>query len=84
MPKKPSNRGGLRIKYHLQHADGTPADPKGVYFVLKLNSEDKPYARASCLGVLACADSIRTTNLKLSRDLTRLANKHWAAANTPT
>ena len=75
--KKKAKQVGLVTMYHLEHADGTPADPKGAYFVLKLNSKDTAYAKASIMAVLAFANVIRPANRKLAQDLDKWVMKHW-------
>lgn len=38
---------GWISKYILQKTNGSPIDPNGIYFVLKLNSEDVAHAVTS-------------------------------------
>lgn len=49
---------GLKRKYEIRKADGSPVDPRGVYFVLKLNSSDPVHAKASRMAAWAYANSV--------------------------
>ena len=60
---------GLKIKYLLAKADGSPVDELGIYFVLKLNSDHEDHRNASLAGARAYADEIRKTIPKLADDL---------------
>ena len=51
---------GICNKYKILKADGTPVDPEGMYFVLKLNAFNPVHARASQKAVLAYADEIES------------------------
>lgn len=37
IPTAASNRGGLHRRYSVEHADGSPTDPRATYFVLRLD-----------------------------------------------
>ncbi len=68
-------RGGFRPrKYIVTKADGTPTDPKAVYFVLRLDED--PHAIAA---TLAYADSVRADNPDLARDLKSVVERLQAA-----
>lgn len=60
---------GLKIKYHITKADGTPVDEQGVYFVLKLNSDNNAHASACIAGARAYAEAIKDTLPRLAEDL---------------
>lgn len=56
-------------KYTILKADGTLVDPKGMYFVLKLNSFNPVQARASQEAVLAYANEIESVSPVLAREI---------------
>lgn len=56
-------------KYTILKADGTPVDPKGMYFVLKVNASNPVHARASQKAVLAYADEIESLSPSLARSI---------------
>ena len=56
-------------KYTILKADGTPVDPEGMYFVLKLNAFNPVHARASQRAVLAYADEIESLSPSLARNI---------------
>lgn len=60
---------GLKNKYVLTKADGTPVDGQGNYFVLKLNSDDAAHRRASIAAARAYAAEIRDVLPQLADDL---------------
>ena len=62
-------REGLKMKYRLEKADGKPVDPRGVYFVLKLNSDDNAHGYASRQAAMAYADAIEHVLPELASDL---------------
>ena len=62
---------GLKFKYHITKADGSPVDENGAYFVLKLNSKDEAHARACRAGARAYAQAIQEALPELSLDLER-------------
>lgn len=62
---------GLKVKYHLTKADGRPVDESGIYFVLKLNSDDGAHRDACIAGAMAYAKVIRDYLPKLADDLER-------------
>lgn len=64
-----SRRKGLMRKYLLARADGTDVDPDGMYFVLKLNSNDPYHAMACQEAALMYANHIYSTHPKLAADL---------------
>ena len=65
---------GFYKRYALTHVDGTPVSPRGVYFVLKLNSKDPQHAWASCEAALAYAAALERGS-KLAEDLRVLVRK---------
>ena len=72
MKQKPTDedkRDGLKPKYRITHADGTPVDPEGVYFVLRLDyHEDGDGAH-----IAACRFAIRTYIAAIEEHLPHLA-----------
>ncbi|HYG66280.1 MAG TPA: hypothetical protein VD838_01425 [Anaeromyxobacteraceae bacterium] len=56
--------GGLRPKYRVAKADGSPLDEGADYFVLRLDAD--PHARAAAL---AYADAVQAENARLADDL---------------
>ena len=66
---------GLKMKYRLEKADGRPVDPQGVYFVLKLNSDDLAHGRACRLAARCYAHEIHDHLPELSDDLVRLCDQ---------
>lgn len=69
MPTEPD---GLRAKYIIGKADGSPVDPKAQYFVLRLDTD--PAAR---IAALVYANCIAVTNPSFADDL-----RLWVAAST--
>ena len=63
---------GLKHKYNLTKADGSPVDPDGIYFVLKLNSKDPAHREASQRAALVYANRIQETIPELAEDLRNL------------
>ncbi len=60
---------GLKLKYIITHADGSPVDPKKRYFVLSIDSED-PEHRNACRKALAVyAQLVGRVNSSLYKDL---------------
>jgi hypothetical protein len=62
-------KDGLKLKYRISKADGSPVSEDGEYFVLKLNSKDINHRLASADATLAYAKSIGKTNSALAIDL---------------
>jgi len=60
---------GLMMKYRVTKANGSAVDPKGKYFVLKLNSKNKAHAHASQVAALVYAELIRDALPALAVDL---------------
>lgn len=56
-------------KYKILKSDGTSVDPKGMYFVLKLNSFNPVHARASQEAVLAYANEIESLSPRLASEI---------------
>ena len=65
---------GLKCKYLLFKADGSPVDEAGMYFILKLNSKDKHHRRASLGAARQYSRMIRKTNPQLAHDLEMACN----------
>jgi len=63
---------GLNANYILHKMDGSPVDPSGKYFVLKMNSKDVVHAAASRKGLLAYADGIEDELPLLAQDLRKM------------
>lgn len=70
---------GLKKKYVVMRADGSPADPRGMYFAIKLNSNKPAHAKAAQASALVYAEfiadecpelaaNLRTTIMQLRRD----------------
>lgn len=64
---------GLYGKYRIYHEDGTPVDPEGMYFVLKLNAKDRRVAWAARQAVRAYAYHIENFQPTLAAHLRLLA-----------
>lgn len=60
---------GLKIKYNITHADGTPVDPDKRRFVLNIDSKDEDYKAASRLALYAFAENIEKVNPQLYIDI---------------
>lgn len=58
---------GIYGKYRVEKSDGSPVDPKAVYFTLRLDTD--PHARAA---VRAYAASCQAENPDLAADLINL------------
>lgn len=63
-----------KIKYKLEKADGSPVDPNGEYFVLKLNSKDIHHRKASCDALKAYAESIMDVSPRFAGQLMALVS----------
>ncbi len=61
---------GLYGKYRIEKADGSPVDPKAIYFTLRLDTD--PHARAA---IRAYMESCREENPELARDLEKMLRK---------
>lgn len=66
--------GGLESKYIIFKADGTSVDKDGMYFVLKLNSNDNAHRKASLVAARAYAQSIKKAIPALAHDLEFVCN----------
>ena len=64
---------GLFKKYALRHADGTPVDADGIYFVLKLNSKDDNHHAAAISAAIAYASVIGSSDPFLAAGILQLA-----------
>jgi len=60
---------GLKLKYLLSKVDGSPVDPMGDYFILKLNSKKRWHREASIKAILAYAESVKKDAPKLAADI---------------
>ena len=61
------DRRGLYGKYKVEKSDGSPLDPKAIYFTLRIDTD--PHARAA---IRAYIESCREENPELARDLERI------------
>lgn len=60
---------GLHRKYEIRHTDGSPVDPNGQYFVLKLNSADPAHREACRAALQTYAEKIKDVLPQLAKDL---------------
>lgn len=60
-------RKGLYGKYRIEKADGSPVDPKAIYFTLRLDTDQ--HARAA---IRAYIESCRAEQPELARDLEKV------------
>jgi len=63
-------KDGIRMKYILHKADGSPVDSEACYFVLKLNG-DKPHHQASRTAMRVYAECIEEDLPELANDIMR-------------
>ena len=61
------NKKGLYGKYRVEKTDGSPLDPKAIYFTLRIDTD--PHARAA---IRAYIESCREENPELAGDLERI------------
>ena len=61
------DKRGIYGKYRIEKTDGTPVDPRAVYFTLRLDTDK--HARAA---VRAYIESCRDEQPKLAQDLERM------------
>ena len=61
------NKRGLYGKYRVEKTDGSPLDPKAIYFTLRIDTD--PHARAA---IRAYIESCREENPELAGDLERI------------
>ena len=61
------DKRGIYGKYKIEKADGSPVDPKAIYFTLRLDTDK--HARAA---VRAYIESCRDEQPKLAQDLERI------------
>ncbi len=61
---------GLYGKYKIEKADGSPLDPKALYFTLRLDTD--PFARAA---IRAYIEACREEQPELARDLEKVLRK---------
>lgn len=70
LPSQEENPKGLHNRYLISRTDGTPINPKNVYFILKLEGEGDPIHMEACRkAVLKYADEIKEHLPELSKDL---------------
>lgn len=62
-----NNKRGLYGKYKVEKSDGSPLDPKAIYFTLRIDTD--PHARAA---IRAYIESCRAENPELAGDLERI------------
>lgn len=60
---------GLKKKYVVMHADGSEADPLGMYFAIKINSGKPAHAKAAQASALVYAEFIADECPELAADL---------------
>jgi len=58
---------GLYGKCRIEKADGSPVDPRAMYFTIRLDTD--PFARAAARAYI---EACRETEPELARDLERL------------
>jgi len=58
---------GLYGKYRIEKADGSPVDPRAMYFTIRLDTD--PFARAAARAYI---EACREQEPELARDLERL------------
>jgi len=64
------NPRGLYHRYTISKTDGSPINPKNIYFVLKISGEgDTEHIRASKLAALTYADEIENHSPQLAKDI---------------
>ena len=66
---------GFKNKYRLTKANGRPVDYQGIYFVLKLNSDNEVHSKASIAAARAYAEEIKKDIPQLAEDLKKLCIK---------
>ena len=66
---------GLKMKYRIQKADGRAVDPQGIYFVLKLNSDDQAHGLACRRAARCYAMNIHDSIPELAEDLDKLCDR---------
>lgn len=71
--EEPVETQGLKVKYHLTKADGSPVDPNARYFVLRLDAGAEPNHRKACIAALSTYAAVIQPHLpELARDLRQL------------
>jgi hypothetical protein len=71
-PSPEDKRDGLKSKYQIAHADGTPVDPNAQYFVLRLDYHtdcDDVHVGACRMAARTYADIVADHLPALSKDL---------------
>jgi len=77
-PTPEDKRDGLKTKYQIRHADGTPCDPNAQYFVLRLDYHedcDEIHIDACRMAARMYANDIREHLPALSIDLRSFLSK---------
>ena len=85
-PTPEDKHDGLKIKYHVSHADGSPCDVNAEYFILRLDKHpgcDPAHVEACRYGVLEYAKRIKEHLPQLSKDLFALYGSAEAPAEPP-
>lgn len=61
---------GLYNRYHIQHSNGKPIDPRAEYFVLRLDGyAELEHRVASIAAVMVYAQAIQDSNPTLAKEL---------------
>jgi len=84
-PTPEDKRDGLKPKYQIAHADGTPCDPNARYFVLRLDYHyecDERHIRACRLAACTYANEIEDHLPELSIDLKVMLGEARTKGNT--
>jgi len=74
-PTPEDKRDGLKPKYQITHADGTPCDPAAKYFILRLDYHegcDRKHVAACRAAARTYAGQIADHLSALSDDLRRM------------
>lgn len=74
-PSVEDKRDGLKHKYNLTRVDGSPVDPKGIFFVLRLDYHDgcdETHIAACRMAARTYANEIAEHLPALSMDLQRM------------
>lgn len=77
LPTASENPNGLHQRYQIAKADGTPVDPRGFYFVLRLDGlGDDPIHTAACRAAARVyAEQIREHIPQLADDLNLMLDR---------
>ncbi len=74
IPTKEENPNGLHQRYRITKADGSPVDPRGAYFVLRLDGlgDDAGHVFACRMAAIAYADNAPDWMKQTADELRRL------------